>query len=447
MANKSKQKKPVKKNTGKKTVSTTQIKNNNILTRFFSHNITLLVLSFLLAFTIWFIIRVSSQTTSNKTISNIEITIELTSDTAKEDELEPFMSEDVRARVVVSGNPITVNSLSADDISVTPSDTSAILTPGYYTLPLEAKKVGSKNNYEIVSSVTPSSISFYVDKRKNAEFTIENRLVVQLEDSKHYATTSLSRSTVNVTGPSAQVSRIASVVVFDSIPAGSDETKTVQEKLRYLDSSGNELNLPLVSADLEDVDVTVTVLPKITVNLTVNPVNKPTHSPDYTIEPSTIQLAGPQSTLDTIKNNTISLGDLDYSKLKNTEQEIDYDISVPEGCIVISRENTATLSIDLSSYSMTTINCTITPKIDTSKYTVEFNETYIPVTVYGTETALSTLSASKITVLADFSSLLDDSSGSGAISLTVPLTVTLDTDYASCWIYGSYTANANVTVK
>ena len=52
-------------------------KKKSLLARFFSHNITLLVLAFLLAFTAWFIINASSETDTNVTISDIPIIIDL----------------------------------------------------------------------------------------------------------------------------------------------------------------------------------------------------------------------------------------------------------------------------------------------------------------------------------------------------------------------------------
>ena len=420
-------------------------KNSNILTRFFSHNITLLVLSFILAFTIWFVIKANSQTDSNVTISGIPVTVEL-SESAEEDGLEVFVGNDFTASVEVSGNYVTVGSLTSGDISVTAS-TGAIISPGTYTLPLSARKSGIKNNYEIVSAVSPSTITVYVDKRKNVEFPIENRLTVQLEDSKHYASTTLSQNNVNVSGPESQVKQIESVVVVDSITAGSDETKTVAEKLKYIDSDGNELDLPLVTADFDEVEATITVLPIMSVGLTVETVGAPKNAPPVVINPDTVKIAGSQSVLDTIRYAKISIGTLDYSKLKNEKKLMTYEISPPAGCKVISGEASSTVTVDLSSYSRTSISCGITSKIDTTKYSVDFNTSSIVIEVCGPESLLNTITESKISVVADFTDLLDNVTGNNAVSLSVPLTVTVLSDYAECWVYGSYTASVNITKK
>ena len=429
-----------------KSDSKTPAKNQNILTRFFSHNITLMILSFVLAFAIWFIISISSETDSSVTISNIPVSIEL-SETAQQDGLAIFIGDDLTASVEVSGNRVTVGSLSSGDITVTASQTSSIITPGTYTLPLTAKKSGIKTNYEIVSGVTPSTVTVYVDKRKEVEFTIENRLSVQLEDSKHYANIALSQNSVIITGPEAQMKQIDSVVIFDTITADSDETKTVQEKLKFLDADGNELELPLVTAEFDVIDATITVMPILTVDLSVDTVGKPANCPVITYTPDVVKIAGAQTILDSIENDTISIGVLDFAKLKNEKYKLSYDISPPSGCKVISGETSAAVEVDLSSYVKTTVSCKITAKIDTTKYNVEFNTSSASIEIYGPEDVISAMTASGISVVADFTDLLKDVTKTNAVSLSAPITVTLSSAYSGCWVYGTYTATANVTMK
>lgn len=422
------------------------VKNSNILTRFFSHNITLMVLSFILSFTIWFIISASSETDSNVTISNIPVTVEL-SDTAQQDGLEIFIGDDITASVEVSGNRVTVGSLTASDIQVTAGQTSAIIAPGTYTLPLSAKKTGIKTNYEIVSSVSPSTATVFVDRRKEAEFTIENRLSVQLEDSNHYASTSLSQNTAVLTGPETQMNLIDSVAVVDSINAYSNEAITVQESLKYLDADGNALELPLVKADIQTIEATITVMPVMNVKLAVDLVGQPKNCPEIKIEPHIVKIAGPQTVLSEIRDATLSIGTLDFSKLKNVNKSYPFDISAPTGCKVLSGETSAAVSVNLSGYVKGTVEGRIAVKIDTTKYSVEFNSSTAAIEIYGPESLVSSITPSNVNVVADFSELLDNVTGSKAVSLSVPLTVSFTSGFAECWAYGSYTVTANVSLK
>lgn len=452
---KTKKNKKNKKQTAVQKQAAGNIKNNNILTRFFSHNITLLILSFILAFTIWFVINVNSETDSSVTISDIPITIEL-SEAAKQDGLDYFRYDDTTAKVEVSGNRVTVGSLSASDITVSASDTSTIITSGRYTLPLTAKKSGIKTNYQIVSSVDPATVTFYVDKRKESEFPIVNRVEPQYDnpENRYYVTSVLSHNSVVLSGPAVQVNKIAKVVVSDdlSIDPAKVETKTVQETLKYLDAEDKELDLDLVTAEFDTVEATVTVLPKISVKLTVDPVGQPSDCPTIKFDPVMISVAGPQSALDTIEDNTISLGELDFSELTNTKITLTRDITLPSGCISVNGVDTAAVSVDLSKYSMTSVNCTVTPTVDTSKYllsnySLEFNET-IPVTVYGPESVLSSLTSSKISAVMDLTEYLKDLASNKSKTVTAPITVKLKgTDVSDCWVYGDFTVSVSITKK
>lgn len=420
--------------------------NKSLLSRFFSHNITLLVLAFVLAFTAWFIISASSETETNVTISDIPVSIELP-DTAVEDGLKIFNGNNVTASVEVSGNRVTVGSLTASDILVTSNQSSSIIAPGTYTLQLTAKKNGLKTNYNIESSVNPSSITVFVDKAREQSFDIENMLTVKLNDTNHYASTSLSQSKVIVSGPETQVSQIKSVAVVDTITNATSDTQTIQENLVFLNEEGEQLELPYVTTDLETVEVTISVLPITTVNLSVNPANAPSDYPEVSISPSTVKIAGPQRVLDSIQNNTVSIGTLDFTKLENKNLSMKYDISVPEGCKVISGETSATVSVDLSSYEQATVTAKISSKLDTSLYTSEFATNNAEITVYCPESLAAEISASDVTVLADFTGLLDDIESGSSVSLSVPLKISFSSDYSECWVYGTYTTNVNVTKK
>lgn len=417
----------------------------SFLSRFFSHNITLLVLAFLLSFTAWFIINASSETDTNVTVSDIPVTIELP-EAAIEDGLKVFDGDNVKASVEVSGNRVTVGSLTASDIQVVANQTSSMISPGSYTLSLSAKKAGLKTNYNIVSSVSPSSVTVFVDKESEQVYDIQNKLTVKLDDNNHYANTTLSQSKVTLTGPETMVSQIDSVAVEDTL-TGKEADKTVQEKLYYYDADGEKLDLPLVVADIDTVEVTISVLPINTVTLGMNVSNAPSDYPSIGISPSTVKIAGAQETLDKIDNNTLKIGTLDFSKLKNKNNSLKYTISVPTGCKIISGETSANVSIDLSSYEMTTVTGKISSKIDSSKYSTEFTTNNVELTVYGPTDTIEDITASDVTVIADFTGLLDDLKSGNAVSLSVPLKVTLSSDYSACWVYGAYTTNVNVTKK
>lgn len=419
--------------------------NQSLLSRFFSHNITLLVLAFILAFAAWFIISLSEESVETKTITDIPVTIELP-DTAMDDGLILYGTDDLKASVEVKGNRAMLGTLTASDIQVTANQSSSMISVGSYTLSLTAKQAGLKTNYTIVKEkLSPSTVTVYVDKNKEQEFNIDNQITVNLDDSNHYASVALSKSKVTVSGPETHVNQIASVAVVDNI--STDTQTTVNEDLVFFDENGEKLYLPYVTTDIGTVEATISVLPITEVSLKVDTANAPSEYPNITMSPARVKIAGPQDVLDSLEDNTVTIGTLDFTKLKNEGNKEKFDISLPKGCKVISGETTATASIDLNEFYSTTVNAKVSSKLDSSKYTVEFPSNNVEITVNGPQDLIDSISASDITAIADFTGLLDDVTTGSAVSLSVPLKISLSSDYAQCWVYGSYTVNVNVTKK
>ena len=403
-----------------------------------------MIFAFILSFTAWFIISANSQVDTNVTISDIPISVEL-SEEAKDDGLQIFSGDDVTASVEVTGNRVTIGSLTSSDISVTANQTSTIIAPGTYTLPLTAKKNGVKTNYNIVSSVTPANITIFVDREKEETFNIENQIKYTVDDG-YYVNSSLSINSVTVTGPETEVSQIATVAVQGTVEGSINNNQTMQKDIVFLNENGEVLDLTMTASDVEQVEVTFSVYPVIDVSLNVEVVNAPSSYPKIGISPSSVKVAGPKDALAEITDNKFTVGTLDFAKLKNEKVTRTFDLSLPKGCKVISGETTATVTIDLSSYEKTTVTCKIASNINSDTYKIDFASNNVDVVIYGPEDHVDEITASSVSVIADFSGLLDDDLSS-TVSLQVPLSITLTGDYGECWVYDYYTATVNVTKK
>ena len=421
-------------------------KDKSLLSRFFSHNITLLVLAFLLSMTGWFVINVNTDATTTGIIDNIPVNLELP-DIAKDEGLNIYGGDNLKASVTVEGNPVIVGSLSATDIQVVANQNSSMIASGTYTLALTPKKTGLKTDYEFVTgTLSPSTITVFLDREKTAQFDIENKITVDLEDKQnHYANTVLSQNKVMVSGPETQVNQIASVAVTDTL-SGKSETK--EEELVFLDEDGEELDLSYVSTDLDSVEVTITVLPIDTIDLSVDVTNAPSNYPKIKISPSSVKIAGAQDVLDGIEDKKLSVGTLDFTKLSNESISQKFDISLPSGCKVVGGEASANVSVDLSAYDTATVTAKVSNNLDSSVYTAEFfSSNNAQITICGPQDMVSEITASDVTAVTDFNKLLDKMKSGNTLSLSVPLKITLNSEYTDCWVYGSYTVDVNVTKK
>ncbi len=419
------------------------MKRKGFFSRLLSHDIVLLVISFVIAFGVWFLINTNSDTEGSITVNDIPINIDI-----ENDELQVFGVSDDTASVTVSGNRVMIGGITAADLSVSAGQDTAIDTAGEYTLDLSVKKASVNTNYTIdTSSLSPASITAYIDRIREAEFDIDNQIVFKVNDN-HYASVALSDSSVIISGPDTIVSTIASVAVMGTIDGEqSADTLTVRRNLTFLDSTGNEVSSPYISSNIDDVTVTANIYPVMDVNLKLNMLNAPDDPPSIKLSPSTIKIAGPQDTLDEIEDDTITIGNFDYSTMTNTEVELKMDISLPTGLRNLSNDTSVTVATDLSDYVKKSITCKISSNLNSSEYRSEFNADKIEITAYGPKDVIDTLSASNISVIADFSANMSEIAEANTLSLSVPLTVTLTKSYTSCWIYGSYTADVTVSKK
>ena len=419
------------------------MKNKSFFSRLFAHDSVLLIIAFIIAFVAWFIINANSDAENKITISEIPINIDM-----QDESLKVFRSSADTASVEVSGNRIIIGSITAADLLVSAGQDTVVDTPGDYELNLSVKKSGVKTNYAIDSStLEPQKIDVFVDYEKEAEFEIDNQMVYKV-DNDHYASAALSDTTVTISGPESMISKVASVAIMGTIDAEkNDDTVSMDRKLIYLDSEGNELSNTYIESNIDTVKVTLNVYPVKDIELALNVIDQPKDAPAISLTPSKIRVAGPQDVLNTIEDDTFTIGNFDYSDYSNEKVNIYMDISLPNGLKNLSSDTSVNVQTDLTDYKMKTVSCEIESSLKTSSYKTEFNFSNIDIIVVGPEGIVETIADTDISVIADFTSNMSEIKSSKTLSLNIPLEVVLGKGYESCWVYGVYTADVTVSKK
>ena len=413
--------------------------------RFISHDITLLVMSFLIAFIILFFINFNSSTDTNITINDLSISVELSQE-AQDKGLQVFSGDDVKGSVEVSGNRATVASLTPSDILIVATNAGNITEAGNYQVYLTPKKVGTKTNYNIVTStLTPSTITVYVDKLKEQEYEIENQLVFEVPEGK-YVNATLDKTKVTLSGPNRIISSIAKVAIQGTIDKKISSGDTFEASLVYLDENSNVVSSPLISADFDTVTVQLTVLEKQEVNLTLNILNGPANTPKINLSPSTLTIAASDLGKESIVDNSVSISDYDFSKIENKAYKEKIEIELPEGITNLTDIKTVTASFDFSDYEKKELTCSVTSQLDSDEYNLDLATKSVKITVVGPESDISKIKASDVKAELDFTTLLDDIEDK-TVTLDVPVKCTVSSDYGDVWVYGTYSVSANVSKK
>lgn len=412
---------------------------NNLL----QNNKFLLVFSVLISLAIWIYMSMGTSNDTTVTVSNIPIQIEL-SDDAIDNGLQIFSGGDTTASVTVSGNRTVLGSISESDITVTAA-ASTIDSSGTYTLDVSATKANSYKEFQIISSVSPSTVTVVADYMRESTFDIQDNVVYQVADG-YYASVSLASKTIEISGPQTEISKISKVAAVAEVENKTlTDSLTVDADIILYDEDGEELSTDLITMNLTSVEATISVLPEKEVTVEPTFVNMPqgltADDLNITLEPSTIVLAGPQSVLD--ETDSVYLEQIDFSTLDNEKQTFSaLGIDIPTDCKNLSNTTTAEVTVDLSGFATKSFEVTdFTVDGLSSDYTSSVTQNSITVTVIGPEDEIEALEAGNITGVIDAS----DSNGTTG-SVQMPVSFTFD-NASGCWAYGSYKANLTISQK
>lgn len=394
--------------------------------------------SIILAFFIWLNVSATSQETRYLTVTDIPVSLpEIGND------LRFFGTEGQTAEVRISGNSLVVASVTSSDIFITAADTSQLTSPGTYKLNLVPKKGSIKNDYNFDSTVRPSSISVYVDHYTEREINITDKIDVSAVDKDHYAaTTTLARQTVTVRGAEAVINSITEADAEYSFTDSISETATVEASIVLRDINGDRIPMDYITMDTDTVVATVPILKVKTVDIVPSIINAPDSfmfdSDIISVEPSSIRLAVPGDITEDI--HSITTGNIDLSKVDLVNNSFTVDLKLPSGVRNLEQVTKADVEFnrDALSKKIITINkFTIINESENRKTTVSTKS--IAVTLIGRKEQINQITASNITAVVDMSSKVSFS-GYGSM----PVSISINAKFTSCWTYGTYEVDVNV---
>ena len=401
----------------------------------------LILISVVLSVLLWFGMNFGSGSEFTKTVYDIPVTIELPQE-ASDNGYEIFGTEQLTASVSVTGNRMIVGSLSKADIQIVAQQTSSITTAGTYTLPLAAKKVGVKSDYEFSSAVSPSTIVVNVDRYQEKTLDIKPELVYKV-DSGYYSRTVLDESSVVVSGPESVVSKVAKAAVTDKISGTITETRDITSSVLLFDENGDVINSKDLSMSVTTTNVTIIVEPEKELPIVVPLEGVPEGmdlSKYITVEPSTIRVAGEASIMDTL--DSIPVEPINISEYDNSVHTIEMQVAVPSSCRNISNINTVTVTIDFSEFSKRTYTVTNFEKKNIPDgYSAEVALKQLEIELIGTEENLNAISEEDLVAVIDWS---ETTEGIVAGTTEMPVKIEIADGEAKAWVYGKYKANVTV---
>ena len=300
----------------------------------FDNKTFLVVLSVVMAFFAWLFVALDSNDTKGKTISGVSIDMEEVDESIGKLGLSTISSEQTKVSVRVEGVIYDIGNLTADDIRVYP-DISKVTTAGMHTIELKGEVVDGSKDITI-EEISPSSIQIKFDSLQTKTLEIKAKLSGYSAPADNYLIrdVSVSPSSVAITGPAEDIARISQCVVEKDIDQELTSSYTETLPLKFLDADGNELDLKYVVSDVTEARVTIPILKKKVVPVTLDFINVPDGFPvdelDFTISNEEIEVAGPPEAIDSYAS--ILLGQIDIKSLDLNKTE-SFEVKLPTGFV------------------------------------------------------------------------------------------------------------------
>lgn len=379
---------------------------------FFRNEWPLKLISLLLGVVIWFLICEYVDPTTEVSVRNIPITVDYDDPSLEAQGLAIATVVDEMVDIQVSGSRDTLALMDRTRITAS-LNLSEVNASNSYNLPVDINAGGQSIT---VTEKSVETIEVQIDKRTEANIKVNVTVSGSVPDGYIREAPIMLSDYINVSGPESVVSTIVSAeIMLDE----ALENKTVTfpaHSYIFVDEEGNEVPKTLLRTNVDTIDVTIPVVKKKTVPLTVKLVNNTGGTPDafcsYTIEPQTITISGGDEALDTI--NAIELSVIDVAELTENFETV-FDVVAPSGVKNVDDVKTAKVTVNFTDSQTRTFQVerfelqNVPDGIGAS-----VTEKNISITVRGLPADLQRLSAGDIKVVVD----MKNESGNGNVSKT-----------------------------
>lgn len=316
----------------------------------FYKNTWLKIFSVVLAFAAWLIVVEKIDKEAYDTLKNIPINMQTVEESIGTLGLNSITPDVETASVNISGIMYAVGNMNAEDIEIVP-DISKVTGAGVYELPLVGKIKNDDGQVQI-QSISPSRITVKFDTLYTKTLNITTNINGLKGDIGYLIQEEMvTPSQVAITGPEAEVSRVARCEIQLNVDEKLSQTYSKKAGLTLLDKDGNVLEVGNISMDIEEATVTIPVLKVKEVPVKLQFMNVPENFPvnqlQFTISNETIQVAGTEAAID--KYAEIPLDYIDIRSL-GLESTFAFNIKLPAGFWNV--ENIQNVQVQLDSSGM-----------------------------------------------------------------------------------------------
>lgn len=396
----------------------------------------------------WLIVTMYFDQESDKTVTVSNITYTYQSSTYSSLGLDIVETPEISGVTVrIKGSGTIIGGIRESDIMVYPKY-STVRGAGTVTLELGARFITS--DYDnlgielIVENPTTVTVVFDNVSEKTMRVTADTSQIA-IADGFILNSVSSVPAEVTLTGPTSELEQIDSVVATVTSEEELSDSVTLEAPLEMRDANGNVVTPQYTTMDSDTAAITLNVLQVRELPLTVNFIGLPSgfdeSSLKYSLDRSTLRVAGPARTIS--KMNELSVASLDLGQSFAFDRDYQLSVELPDGIVSQDGITTVTLTFDTTNMASTTLNISNIRVINVpSDMEVDVLTSRISgVTLYGPADEIEELSAENVQAQVDCQSI-----SVTAGQQTLPVTIQIPSS-SRIFAVGSYTVQCAITTQ
>ncbi|MBE6886349.1 MAG: hypothetical protein E7486_05290, partial [Ruminococcaceae bacterium] len=278
---------------------------NNFFARLFSNDGFLRVFSVLVAVVAWFVVSLTISDAIPRTVRSVPINFDIEGTATGQLGLSIIDHSVDTVDITVEGRRSEIGSLKAEDFTVT-GIIGRITTAGTYEIELEVT-TSAEGNF-IVKEISPAVVEMTFDRldKKTLDVTVDTS-ALSVAEGYLMDTAYPASNTFLITGPASELEKVDRCVLkIGKQDSALKETGVFSAKPILVDEAGKEVKTRYVALSAESVEVTVPVLLRKTLPITVTYKNIPQGFPVESLQwqllsedqvITEIEVAGPEETI------------------------------------------------------------------------------------------------------------------------------------------------------
>ncbi|MEG1996351.1 MAG: hypothetical protein RR036_02445, partial [Oscillospiraceae bacterium] len=389
--------------------------------RIFDNNKFVKIFSVVAGILTWLVVVVAVDPNTVTVVSDVPVSIITQGTTAEGYGLSVIDGANQKIDVKVDGKRYKIGSLSASDFVATVS-LNTVVKAGDYDLEITIKKRDEKEEDYSISSISSSSIKVTVDFVEEKKFEVEAIAdKIQVEDGYLKETPYVTPGEILLKGPKSELDKIAKCAVVSTTDKKTSETLVEPGTLTFFDAQNNKLNLKYVTYNTQNFEITIPIYLHKTVPLKIDFLNVPqgfdVAKVAYTLSVAEIEIAGPKSIMDNIKE--ITIGQIDFRKI-DIGSVFEFDVTLLAGIVNVNNVTKVTVDFQNQEFTSKYLNVTnVLTKNEPANYTIDLStKTINNVKIIGKPEDIKGLTSGDVVAVVDLAEI-DLTAGTARVAVKI----------------------------